>query len=263
MYANFLLAFGAAALTYGYADIFGAPNKSIVFWLVFNATLFIYNAQRLFRYKSLKAETLSYRQTWLVEHRKYIILITLFSGAISFVLIMQFYFSLYTFLVLGFAGALGGFYAFKFKHFGFPLRDIPYMKIHFIALSWTLTVVLWPAIIGETTIIQVFPYFFGNYFIFMALIIPFDIRDLDVDEQEKKTIPQIFGVLGAKMLAIMFAVLSGIIFYTCQSFSLFRLIMLITPLILLIIFTQKQAKEWYFSVLLDAWILFYAINLYF
>ncbi len=52
--------------------------------------------------------------------------------------------------------------------------------------------------------------FGGIYFFIFSLAIIFDIRDVEIDETEKRTVPQLFGKKGAAFIAIMFTIFSAV-----------------------------------------------------
>jgi hypothetical protein len=75
---------------------------------------------------------------------------------------------------------------------GKNLRDIPGIKIYIIALVWVLITVIVPYLIDTNLNFQKTLILFGAEVLFMiSITIPFDIRDINLDEKSKKTIPQL------------------------------------------------------------------------
>ena len=94
------------------------------------------------------------------------------------------------------------------------LRDVPFIKIVLIALTWAFVTEGLPSILA-TSKMEFLPFFERFLFIF-AITIPFDIRDLHFDHIRLKTIPQVFGVNKAKWLGISFLFIAELIlFYRC------------------------------------------------
>lgn len=88
------------------------------------------------------------------------------------------------------------------------LRSISGLKIFIIALVWSATVVLLP-LWHEKILITTDDYVLGVQVILLVigLTIPFEIRDLDLDGTELRTLPQWLGVKRSKQLAIVCFVL--------------------------------------------------------
>lgn len=84
------------------------------------------------------------------------------------------------------------------------LRMLPGLKLFLIAGSWTYLSFAIPYWMHEGIDMR----FFTGEFIFrtlfvMGLTIPFDIRDIDSDEETMRTVPQVFGKENAISLAIL------------------------------------------------------------
>ncbi len=114
---------------------------------------------------------------------------------------------MYTLLVLAF----GGFFVFLYA---IPvvlkqnLRSFSGVKIYVVALSWVLTVVVVPAIHYSLPIDLVFFTHAIQVFVFVvALIIPFDIRDLNYDDKKLQTLPQVIGIANAKLVGAILMIL--------------------------------------------------------
>jgi 1,4-dihydroxy-2-naphthoate octaprenyltransferase len=74
-----------------------------------------------------------------------------------------------------------------------------------IALVWAISSVLFP-LQGSMQDSQVWFEFAQRFFLIMALVIPFDIRDLNNDELHIQTLPQKLGVANSKKVGIIFLV---------------------------------------------------------
>jgi len=90
------------------------------------------------------------------------------------------------------------------------MREIPHLKIHLIGLSWSAVLILFPAI-NESIEVSLFWVGFAHYCYVVAVAIPFDIRDTKYDQPKQKTIPQVIGIPGARVLALLLLVVFTLI----------------------------------------------------
>jgi 4-hydroxybenzoate polyprenyltransferase len=136
------------------------------------------------------------------------------------------------------------------------LRDLSGIKIILIALIWSGSCAILPAIQAESLDNKTLNFALGVGLYIIGITIPFDIRDLDVDEPQKKTLPQLLGIRNAKILGVV-----------CVGFSLFLMgynnylneIFLIPGILgscFLIVLSKRRTSELYFSFLLDGMLLF-------
>ena len=91
------------------------------------------------------------------------------------------------------------------------MRELPYIKIHLIAFAWVTVLILFPTLNEGSINESIMWVSIAHYLYFVAVAIPFDIRDLKFDKDTQKTIPQVVGMFWAKgsslVLLIMFFVL--------------------------------------------------------
>lgn len=134
----------------------------------------------------------------------------------------------------------------KWKNF----RSIPGLKLILIALVLVLTTVLMPAFNEGVAIdLPVFILCVLRFFWVLVLILPFEIRDVQVDNISLGTIPQQLGVFKTKLLGSLLLVLlafAEIYFNTLYSNSLWvvLLMVLITGLAL---WCSKVKQSFYYS----------------
>lgn len=93
------------------------------------------------------------------------------------------------------------------------IRNIPLLKIFYVGLTW--------ALINSWLILPHFhwPIFFISWLFITALVLPFDIRDMDSDEVV--TFPKVMGIEATKYFAyfLVFAAMLLAIFYLKSPFS--------------------------------------------
>ncbi len=153
------------------------------------------------------------------------------------------------------------FYVVRLK--GKNIREFPYLKIHSIALTWTLIIVIFPIVnenISDWEILAIFiP---AHYLYFVAVAIPFDIRDLKHDAPTQRTIPQVVGIRNSKLISVSLLMLTtGCLGYLFSSLLLTPLfIFTILAQILIILFSTERHHEFYYSVLLDGGIALLGIS---
>ncbi len=98
------------------------------------------------------------------------------------------------------------------------LRSFSGAKIYVVALCWVLTVVIAPTVhFGLKTDWKFVMHCLQIFVLVVALIIPFDIRDLKYDTENLRTLPQVFGVKKAKIIAGILLVLFVIIEIAIQK----------------------------------------------
>ncbi len=88
--------------------------------------------------------------------------------------------------------------------FGKRLRDYPIIKIFMVSLVWAAIATLIPLYHGDIDMSTRLIIFFEKYFFIFAIVIPFDIRDIEFDCSNKvKTIPNKYGIKASIYLALI------------------------------------------------------------
>ena len=157
-------------------------------------------------------------------------------------------------VLLLFMSLLTLFYCFPFNSVNKNLRKTPGLKIFIVATVWSLLIVVFPIINFTDKLDVSFLIFFVQVLIFVIVtIFPFEIRDLNSDCKQLRTIPQIIGVKNTKVLAlcllIIFMLLDCIQYVILNSIN-FKSI-LINAAVCLTTFTliqkSKENQSIYFS----------------
>ena len=129
--------------------------------------------------------------------------IQVFSG-ICFVLLafIAFKLSIQTLMITAAFGLATFFYAVPFvRHKN--LRNFSGLKIFVVAFVWAGVTVIMPVVASEATIsIDILLTFLQRILIVVALILPFEIRDVPYDALNLKTLPQQVGVRNTKLLGL-------------------------------------------------------------
>ncbi len=255
VFSNTWISIGASAvtlMTFQFLNL--EPNATLVLF-VFFSTLFSYNFQRLSRISKLKNDS---PNLWVVSHEKQakVILIISLVGALLFNPFFTHPNTLFPVLILGFV-------SFGYSYRG--LRDYPMVKIFLIASSWGILCGITPFFYtpfwNSVSWVQSFCWIF---FYILAITIPFDIRDLHIDELEKNTLPQLFGIRKSKGLAFIFLLVSILCLFTFSSNSQF-LFFVMSYIVagILILKSSPDNKDLYFGLLIDGHIIFQFLMVYF
>ncbi len=142
--------------------------------------------------------------------------IQVFSGlCFTLLIFLVFKLSITTLLVTAGFGLATFLYAVPFvKHKN--LRNFSGIKIFIVALVWAGVTVIVPIVASEKAIVgDVVLTFFQRILIVVALILPFEIRDVPYDLLNLKTLPQQLGVRNTKLLG-------GFLILICLSIEFFK-----------------------------------------
>jgi 4-hydroxybenzoate polyprenyltransferase len=227
-----------------------------VLLLVFFSTFSIYNLQRVIKHFFQKKNHSS-RHLWIFKNN---FILSFFVGVSSIVAIIIFFkiFSLKHFVYLLPFSLVSVFYAIAVFSKNRALRDLPFVKVFLIAVTWAVSSVTLPSI--ELNLIYqsktIFLFFF-NFIFILALTIPFDIRDINLDHEKTKTIPQVFGIQGAIKIISFLLFLCLIISVIFLKEYLFFVPLVVSYI--LIKKTKKEMPELFYSGILDGIILLYPL----
>lgn len=118
------------------------------------------------------------------------------------------FFLLTLFYIIPFRGRLRG------------LRKLPGLKLFLIAAVWAGVTVLFPVWANDLYFdVKVWVVFVQRFLFVLAITIPFDIRDLQLDEADLATLPQIIGVSKSKLLALGSLLTFALLFFFGEFFQ--------------------------------------------
>ena len=254
VYSNFWIGLGGAAFIWQYYLIY---NLTADYWLiafVFFATIFTYTFQRYIKILN-RTHGGGNRLEWMEKNPilvKVILIVSALGCVYPFILMDP---KLY-FLLIG-TGILSLFYIVKIPgKFGRNLRDIPSLKIFIIGLVWATTSSFLPYINQVDSSVEIpWVLFIADFLFIIAITIPFDIRDMQLDEVEKKTIPQVVGVKKAIGIAIFLLLLNVLFLYYLVGTILYFSIIGVVLSIILVQGCQKTKNDFYFSFFIDGLLL--------
>ncbi len=273
VFSNFFVSLCVAALTYRTFLYFNFPPSNALLVLVFSATYFIYNFQRLVRMnqKEIDEANIGFRMQWVYRNKKPILFTIVFAAIILGVSL--FYLNIKTILALAIMGFFSVVYVVRFIPYHnkwLALRDIPFLKIFVIAFVWTLVTGLLPLIsskdVNQINLFHIL--FLSKQFLFVvAITIPFDIRDMKYDvEKGIKTFPLIVGVKITLVLGMLlllgFVAISSYEFLVFQSITLRLWIAEIIAilLVMVLLLLSKKQPELFYSFIIEGTSLLLAIT---
>lgn len=155
------------------------------------------------------------------------------------------------------------------KGFAKNLRNIPSVKIIIIALVWAGITVLLPAFdertynLGTNNNVFVALVFIQRLLFVIVLTLPFDIRDLRLDNKNLQTIPQVIGVEKTKKLGFILLLITLVIEFFISPNSNFKAVFLIvfTTLLILLQRASTNQKKYYASFWIEAIPIFWIVLL--
>lgn len=236
------------------------PFNARAGFLIFFATLFLYNLDNLLPYKTAQRMVLTPRKTWLLQNQSWLKGVTVVSGLaaaglyvslastipLKFILPLFLVSVLYSFPVLpGRTGRL-------------PLRDVPFLKVFLIAGVWAaLTVELPLLVAGKEVESPEIMLILRRFLFIFALTLLFDIRDRQKDTLSGTlTFPVKFGTVFTKALSTAFLLaFCGLIWFQETGAVETSLILSVVVAGLVVWFTSEKRPDYYFMILADGMML--------
>ncbi|WP_175454782.1 UbiA prenyltransferase family protein [Lutibacter oricola] len=220
------------------------------------------------RFYEAKVGKVVWFKDWFAAYKYAFYLINILSivGLITLVFFTEF--NLQSLVVLIPFGIMTFFYAIpilKIKNVEVSFRNFPFIKIFSIAFAWAGVTVIFPqTALGLEFKTTNYLEFIQRFFILLAIILPFDIRDIKYDLKKLKTLPQVVGVPKSKVLGIVF-ILFFVVLELLKTenyfFSTF-IIGVITGMFLL--FSSEKKLNYYASFWVEAipiyWLVIILLN---
>lgn len=178
---------------------FGLSRDNHISYLVFFGTIACYN------FVKYGVEAKKY---YLVSntYHKNIQVISFIAGA--FALYHSFFVSFEVWIGIAVLSVLTSLYAVPLLPNAKNLRSFGGLKIFIVALVWAGTTVVLPVVAADVALDWgVVVELVQRFLMVLILMLPFEIRDLDYDDPELRTLPQRYGYLKTKLLGAAGAVL--------------------------------------------------------
>jgi hypothetical protein len=257
---NVVVSLSTMVLSAGFTFYLGIENWVNYGLFSFFSTLAVYNGQRVFKSEQLN-ETLWLQ--WVKDNRKALTFVVVTSSVAAIVcLISLLNLNWKTMSLLGVSGLISVLYVVKIR--GKNLREIPFLKIHLIALSWTLILIVFP-MINESLFNSKWFYGLAHYLFIFGVTIPFDIRDLKYDSIHQKTIPQLVGTSGAKMIGILAVFIFAVLLIEINLSFAFNPIFIgaVAIQVLLLALSNENQSDIYCAGLIDGAIALLGLSYFF
>lgn len=174
-----------------------------LYWFILFSTLALYALHRLTGLARLKAFSDKGRYWVIARFRNHIILYALASAVIGAWFFFRLEFQLQ--VHFAFTGIISLGYVLPVLGSGKRLRDIHFLKIFLIAITWSWVTVVLPALeAGVQWNIWLILLVVERAVFLFAITLPFDIRDHQIDAHTGvKTIPGYIGMAATKKLSII------------------------------------------------------------
>lgn len=224
--------------------------------------MWTYTFQRFAKIKSLQAFS-GPRMEWMARHITLVVFILAACGLV--LCISLFFLSQQVILVMIPLAVASVLYVGKFPFRDlFNLRDVPYLKVHIISAVWAGTTVLLPVINSGVAISsRIWMISLVVYLLILALAITFDVRDLDVDEPSKKTVPQLVGKHGALALAALINISAIALTVRLSNELLVPMLIFMLCATAMIFFARRRPDDFYYSFWLDGLIILFGLSGFF
>jgi len=262
LHTHLFIALCAIALSWGTQNVLGLPPIPIAYYgIVGLGTICVYNLHRAYGLTGIDMHMWPPRFVAFYRFRYLNLLIS----SLAVVLIVWLLLShpiLWNWALLP-PVALAILYILPLRN-GQNLRQIPFLKIFIIAITWVWVTAWLPLIITDSSIDPWHGIFLAHRFFFIfAITMPFDIRDVYTDRNsDVKTLPSYYGIRRSKLWAIGISVLAFLLLL--PLFNSQDLPLTMAPLYFLVFagsvvgiyWSSPQRSEWYFGYLLDGLMLF-------
>ncbi len=203
IFSNFHVALAGFSITKVTLINFGISNNLTPFFVAFSILL----SYNFIRYYEIKKNRLIWFESWFFKNTIKIVVLTIFAAlGLGYILLLA-DFNLKSLVILFPFAFMTLFYAvplFKIGKTEISFRNFPAIKIFSIAIAWAGISVFFPLDEANYQFTSsVYLEFFQRILFLLAIIIPFDIRDVNADLKSLKTLPQILGITNSKVLGIL------------------------------------------------------------
>ena len=235
---------------------FNIPETKNLNYVIFLSTVITYNFIKYgSRAKSYVIVT--------VKYEKIIQGISFFAGI--FLCYFLIGLSVINLIILAFLALLCLLYILPFSHKGKNLRSMFTLKVYLVALVWSVcTVIILFGDFWQFLGVDVWLTFIQRFLFVLVLILPFEIRDMQIDTYYLRTIPIKIGVRNTKKLGYLFLFFMMVLELIKSEFYLNQFLILVFFLVftaLLLKFTRKNQSPYYTKFVVEGVpILYWAVT---
>ncbi|MBO0321681.1 hypothetical protein J0X14_05195 [Muricauda sp. CAU 1633] len=194
-----------------------------------------------------------------VEAYKYLIVSNAYHKIIQIFSFLAFVFALYfmtqlnqkIWVAIAMMTLLSALYAVPLLPRAKNLRNLGGFKIYIVALVWVGFTVLLPAIDAKIPLHwDVWILFLQRFILVVVLILPFEIRDLQWDDKNLKTLPQVYGIKKTKKIGIVLTVIFFLLTFLrdeIHEYEVWLRFILGGIMIFMLLSSQKMQSKYYVS----------------
>jgi len=221
----------------------------------FFVALSIIISYNFIRFFEIKYKRLQWFKSWFYNHKVSLLFLVVVAVILLCFIIFSNSFNLKSIVVLFPFAFMTLFYVvplFKAKYLEFSFRNFPFIKIFSIAIAWAGITVFFPLYEAEIVFTsEVYIEFFQRVLILIAFTLPFDIRDVNIDSKQLKTLPQVFGVNNSKIIGyvLLLIVILIEIFNEDSGFLYSCILMFISSIVAVFLAFSSSKRSRYYSSL--------------
>ena len=246
---NFFVAIGAGVLAFGWSSFLDQDDALIFSGLITFSVCSVYNAHRI--YKCERKLSQPEMNDWYAKNKTLVKMVFFISFMLLLLCLRMLNLTFSQYILLGIGSLFSIWYVVPI--FSFRLREISLLKAPLVALVWTGTLVVFPQLKSMLFTLDFMLYALAFFCYFLALTIPFDVRDLSLDATTQDTIPMVLGVGKSRWLAVLLLVVSILIIAKINQNSWLMFLLIPSYVITaLFIFATKEDRKDVFYAGLDA-----------
>ena len=249
VYSNLYVVFVVGALVWQTYLLVGEKVNADYLSFVMSSTLFLYPFHRLIGALKMTPNKRSERIQWAYEHQIAMVPMIISGAILSLYYFFQMDAPLRWWIVPLALLSLGYSLPLPFKGWKYRrLRDVPYIKIYAIAFTVTAVTLLIPLLEFKIELEALVLLVFGRVLLVVALTIPFDIRDVDLDRPYGiKTIPLSLGVERSVKLAVLllsaFSIIHFLLYFFFETFTIYIFLALLISDFYAAVWLKKVKKD--------------------
>ncbi len=256
---NLFVAMGAGVLALGWSSFLGLDDALIFSGLITFSVCSVYTAHRI--YKCERKLSQAEMNDWYAKNKALVKTTFFISFMMMCVCLRMLNLSFSQYLLLGIGALFSTWYVVPI--FSFRLREISLLKAPLVALVWMGILVVFPQLESVPFTLDFMAFALAFFCYFLALTIPFDVRDLSLDATTHDTIPMVLGVGKSRCLAVILLVASALIIAKINqnSWLMFLLIPSYVITAVFVLATNEYRKEAFYAGL-DATMVLVGIAFY-
>lgn len=269
VYANIWVSLGVVALTELTYILLGSQSNAALRYFVFSATLLTYAYARWFDSPARNSKNKSRLTDWAV-HNPLLYLIAGVAGlGGSLFFVLQLSRDVWPWLAIcALISTLYPLHIWARRHLA--LREIGGLKLFLIAAVWAIVTTILPAAQSGLPIdLPILLLTLQRFFFIVAITIPFDMRDLPIDNPQMHTLPNVLGLAKARNFALaanFVAELAAVAFYFLHFYgagALFGQLVAFEITSILIYKSLPQKSDLYYSFWVEGLSVFLFLAVYF